>query len=119
MSRKVVIVVPGVPPSLNEWMRWHPYARYQRSQEWKQKVAWVCAAGQVKSFVRPVTITLTYFFPDRRRRDFDNYSGKFILDGLRPQVIPDDCSEVVKELVIRFAHDPKDPRVEVIIERAA
>lgn len=119
MSRSLTIVVPGIPPSLNDWMNWHHFARSQGKREWKEKVAWVCRADQVKPMAGPVTVTLTYFFDTHRRRDYDNYSGKFILDGLVPLALPDDSSEVIESLVIRFDHDAKHPRVEVNIERAA
>lgn len=41
-------------------------------------------------------MTLHYFFKDNRRRDPDNYSGKFILDGLvRAGILQDDSFAVI------------------------
>lgn len=117
MPSKVVIEVPGIPPSLNDWMRWHPMARHQENIAWKKKVAMCCLVARAKPMAGPVQVTLTYFFPTRQHRDLDNYAGKFILDGLRPSVISDDSSDVVRSLVIRFEHDPTNPRVEVVVER--
>ena len=120
MPRKAtVIVVPGIPPSLNDWMNWHHFARSQGKRQWKEKVMLVCLQDRAKPIAPPVKVTLTYFFDSHRRRDYDNYSGKFILDGLVPRVLPDDSSEVIRSLLIRFDHDPKEPRVEVMIERVA
>lgn len=44
------------------------------------------------------------------RRDFDNYTPKFILDVLKGCLIPDDSSAVIEDLRLRFEHDRAHPR---------
>ena len=44
-------------------------------------------------------VIITYHFPDRRRRDPDNYSGKFLLDGLtKAKAIVDDSFDHISLL---------------------
>lgn len=52
-------------------------------------------------------VTVTFEFPDRRRRDPDNYAAacKGLLDGLTGVLIADDSFEAI-ELVIRARHEP-------------
>lgn len=60
-------------------------------------------------------VKITYFFPTRHRRDQDNYSGKFILDGLTEAgVIKDNSFDCIK-LVLVGDYDKADPRTEVEI----
>ena len=61
-------------------------------------------------------VTIIYYFKDRRRRDPDNYSGKFILDGLvRSRIIEDDCFSCI-DLYLRGNVDKENPRTEILIE---
>jgi len=56
---------------------------------------------------------VTFFFPDRRRRDPDNYSVKFILDGLvKAGAIEDDSFEHLT-VIKRGEVDRENPRTEV------
>ena len=80
---------------------------------WK-KMVWVLTARH-KPFAVPVVVTVTYFFKDKRRRDFDNFVPKFVLDGLVGTVLADDDQSHVAELRIRFDQDSKKPRTEVTL----
>jgi len=109
----VTITIPEVPPSLNAWSRMHYHPQNPEKARWKQMV-WALSAG-FKPFAVPVVATVTYFFKDRRRRDFDNFVPKFVLDGLVGTVLADDDQGHVAELRIRFGYDPKRPRTEVTL----
>ncbi len=62
------------------------------------------------------TVSITYHFSDRRRRDPDNYSGKFILDALvREGVIRDDSFDCVILRIEQGEPDRKRPHVDVEI----
>ena len=78
----IKIIVHNIPPSNNEFMgNSHSFRDYsQRKVEWH----WLVKAAIKERPARPfthATVTITYFFPDKRRRDPDNYSGKFIKCG--------------------------------------
>lgn len=56
------------------------------------------------------------FFPTRGRRDPDNYSGKFILDGLvQAGIIKDDSFECIN-LRLKASYDKDNPRTEIEVE---
>ena len=58
-------------------------------------------------------MTITYFFPTRGRRDPDNYSGKFILDGLvQAGILRDDSFRCI-DLRLRGDWDKQSPRTEI------
>lgn len=55
-----------------------------------------------------VTVSIQYQFPDRRRRDPDNYSGKMLLDGLvHAGILQDDSFGCIQlELSASNAKEP-------------
>ncbi len=90
----ITITLKGVPPSLNQIAGKSDPWKYRKAKaEWTEKV-WLTARA---SKDRPKTpfdkadVFILYFFPDKRRRDADNYCGKFLLDGLtKAGIIADD-----------------------------
>ncbi len=61
-------------------------------------------------------VHITYYFPDRRRRDPDNYAGKMLLDPLvQLGIIKDDSFQHIR-LVLDGAYDPEHPRTEIEVE---
>ena len=112
-AKALTITIPEIPPSLNRWSRMHWAPKAQEKARWKEMV-WASSRGKPK-FMVPVVATVTYFFKDRRRRDFDNFVPKFVLDGLVGTVLADDDQSHVEELRIRFGYDPKHPRTEVTL----
>lgn len=84
-------VLQGVPPSNNKFIgrnaRW---AYREQKKEWEQLIKLSCVPCPEAPLER-AKVDITYYFPNKRRRDPDNYSGKFILDGLvRAGVLADD-----------------------------
>lgn len=115
-TSKYEYMVPCIPESLNH------YAGRNNSIEYrKDKQQW---CGWVKLCCRPVppepiakaTVHLVYYFPTKVRHDPDNYSGKFILDGLtRAGILKDDSFDCIT-LKLTGKYDKNKPRVEIIIE---
>lgn len=64
-------------------------------------------------------VRITYYFKDKRRRDPDNYSGKFLLDPLVGlKVLKDDNFDVITQIRIQAGYDKNDPRTEIeVIEK--
>ena len=111
----VRLVMPGVPPSLNAWSRWHWGKRKAYLDRLAASVAALACAARVPRFERAV-VEVTYYFPDRRRRDKDNYSGKFLLDALcRAGVLADDCARLTRLPEPVFSLDRGFPRTEVVV----
>lgn len=109
----MTITVPGVPPSLNRFAgRENTWEYRETKQKWTAAVKYACRAsrGRPKEPYQRAVVSIVYYFPDRRRRDADNYAGKFLLDGLtRAGVIVDDDLRHITT-IIRGECDPKNPR---------
>lgn len=116
----IKIVVPAIPPSNNKFIgNSHSHWLYKKPKEewhWMIRAALTRTADKPKAPIKRATVTLRYFFKDRRRRDPDNYSGKFILDALvREGVLVDDSFENIR-LVLIAEVDRKNPRTEIYVD---
>lgn len=113
------VVLRGVPPSLNETAGRKNVWDYRRAkQEWTTAVKISCMACKDKPGkpYERATVEITYFFPDRRRHDADNYAGKFLLDGLTHAgvIVDDDLKHITT--VIAGDYDKNHPRTEIVIK---
>lgn len=106
----------GVPPSNNRFIGRTNFREYQREKKvWAERVFFCCRPRPEKPLPR-ARVTLTYFFPDRRRRDPDNYAGKMLLDGLTSARILQDDSFGNIELVLRAQFGCKTAKTQIDIE---
>lgn len=97
---RVLIDIPDFPSSYNKYMgRGGKKEHIVDYQEEKVMWAWLVRANIKKKPKRPFNkaiVHITYHFDDNRRRDPDNYAGKFILDGLvLAGVIKDDSFDCI------------------------
>ena len=110
-----------IPPSNNRFIgrenRWEYQAVKKR---WAQLIALTCRPKPPKP-LKSAVVRITYHFPDKRRRDPDNYSGKMILDGLvRAGIIADDSFTAIDlQLTATFGGQDKGCTVVDIAERTA
>lgn len=112
---QVVITVPELPPSLNEWSRQHWRARWDRVKQYTSVFIALRGAYRLPTFER-ARVQMVYYFRDRRRRDPDNYTPKAILDGLRHAgIIAEDHAGVLQLPQPRFEVDKAVPRTEIYI----
>lgn len=123
----VTFEIPGIPPSWNEIMRLPRVKRRSRgASQWAEGEEWKETVGNCALFlprdlwddgVLPfpeAVVSLIYHFPDAGRRDPDNYSGKFIMDGLvAARLIVDDSFACVDLVIMRGDDDPGTGFVEV------
>jgi Holliday junction resolvase RusA-like endonuclease len=111
------IVVGAIPPSLNRFSgRKNIWEYRQLKSEWKRAISVLAKKIKHETF-KKATVTITYYFPTRSRRDPDNYSGKMILDGLTcAGVIADDSFSCI-ELRICGEYDKRNPRTEIVIDK--
>lgn len=112
-----IYTVPGIPESLNKFAGRHNAWEYrEKKQLWKQVVT-LCCLPKPREPIERSEVTIEYFFPDRKRRDPDNYSGKMILDGLTAAgIIKDDDFDHINLTIKKGGVDRKFPRVEIRIE---
>lgn len=110
------IEIPELHPSLNVWaIKWHPFKRNKEKKRWTEMIGWLCKGK--KPFKGAVSVRIDWYFPDKRRRDYDNYAPKFLLDGLVVAgLIEDDSTKIIQKLDDHNFHlDRENPRTEVII----
>ena len=118
--RTHTISIPRVPCSQNsdQWKgRW---TRYHYKATWKLE-AWVLLKEQLIMPMNAVRLSAVVYFPDRRRRDLDNYHAsifKAVQDALvAAGVIPDDDMRFIPEIPgLRFDHDKDNPRTVITLE---
>jgi hypothetical protein len=123
-SKQYKLTIPGLLPGLNE------YIEAERATKGKYKAAAMKKQAEnvigymVKTqlfgvhFERPVIIRYLWVEPNRRR-DKDNiaFAKKFVQDSLVScGVLNNDGWNQIEYFTDSFAVDPKNPRVEVIIE---
>ena len=98
-SLNYIYKIPNIPPSNNKFQGNGSLGRnyeYQNiKKEWAQLINIYCRPKPPYPIAR-AKVTLHYYFKDRRRRDPDNYSGKFILDGLvKAGILVDDSFQII------------------------
>ena len=114
-------IIEGRMPSLNEYIRainkHHMVGNIMKQTE-TDRAAWSAKAAKMPKFTRQVKIHF-FWFEENRKRDLDNVAAakKFIIDGLvRAQVIANDTQNYVKGFTDTFEYDPRNPRIEVVVE---
>lgn len=112
----VKIYLPFIPPSLNRVAGRGPYNYRAEKKRCTDQVMLYCLQHRQKRPIKKAAVTICYYFPDRRRRDPDNYSGKFLLDGLTKAGIIADDSFANISLKLEAYCDPASPRTEIIVE---
>ncbi|MBP2652601.1 MAG: hypothetical protein H6Q73_170 [Firmicutes bacterium] len=88
----ITLILPDVPPSLNRWARKHWRSQSEIKKRWEQEVWAAAVNARVKGLnLLKAKVHIVYEFKTNARRDKDNYTPKFIMDGLvKSGVIVDD-----------------------------
>lgn len=114
----IAINFDEIPPSNNKFMgktnRWE----YQKQKKhWAELINFQVIKQRIpKEQIKKSVVTLVHYFPNKIKRDPDNYSGKFILDGLaKANVIEDDSFNNIK-LNIEGEYDKNNPRFKILIK---
>ena len=113
--KRYIYTIPDIPPSLNKYAgRENVWAYRADKKQWEALCAAYCRP-KPDIPIKKCVVRITYFFRTRQRHDPDNYSGKFILDGLREAGIIEDDSFSNVELQLCGAYDKENPRTEIMI----
>lgn len=111
------LIIDEIPPSNNKFQgTGNRYAYQNIKKYWAELIIYssLMQIKNVKTFEKSI-VELHYFFKDKRRRDPDNYSGKFILDGLvKAKLIKDDSFNNI-DLILKADVDKDNPRTEITI----
>lgn len=113
--------IPILPKSLNRYMGRENSREYRAEKKtWAQIVDVYCRPKPPRPLEK-ARVTLTFRFPDSRRRDPDNYIGgsKPLMDGLvRAGIIKDDSFDCI-ELAAKLGEIKATGSVEVEVEECA
>ena len=115
------IIIPEIPPSLNVIFNWHWAVRNKEKIRWAAMIYYeinnLKRRNQLPTKIYgKVSIKIIYYFKTKANHDYDNYSGKFIMDGLKNIIIEDDNQNIVTELTHRFEYSKENPRTEIFIK---
>ena len=113
-GRRYVYRIDGIPPSNNKYAGRENSWDYRRDKKmWGEIVFFSTTSNRPKAPLDKAIVILTYHFPTKGRRDPDNYSGKFLLDGLRQSgVITDDSFDHIS-LFLTKGEPNKKPYVQI------
>ena len=116
-KRKVSLEIKRVPISLNKWhaMFWADKMRAKEPWVSELRILWI-QDGKPR-LKPPVTVNVTYHFKDSKKRDYDNYTPKFILDGLKDAYLEDDnANEWITQLNLKmlFSQPQEKTAIEIL-----
>lgn len=108
--------IKAIPPSNNKFIGKNQRWQYQNEKKQWARIIQLFCVPRPREPLKKSRVTIIYYFKDKRRRDPDNYSGKFILDGLvRSSIIKDDSFDCI-DLRLIGKVDKGNPRTEILIE---
>jgi len=120
-GRRVNPIDKPMPPSLNKFIGMRRMSQNAIKQKYKEFAVWLSGYYKIDNLnIKKAIFEYTFFFPDHRRRDFDNLllSPKFFNDGfVLAKVISDDNGENLMLKFNSFQYDKENPRLEMIIRR--
>src|SRR3990170_1013866 len=89
-KRRIEITLLGIPASLNKWSRWHWSKKKKEGDKWKEYIGWKAKEKYRGKPFKKAKVFVTYYFKDKRTRDKDNYTPKFLCDSLKGIILEDD-----------------------------
>ena len=93
-KRKLFAHFPFTYPSWNDIQDMHWRARKHAHDKFLQDSVVILKSLHAAPFTKPINVKVDLYFKKRRRRDNDNYGGKWLLDAIRKAgLIPDDSTE--------------------------
>jgi len=118
-KRKVKPIEKPIPPSLNRFIAYKRMQQNSVKQKYKEFSVWLASYYHIANLnLDKAKIIFRFYFPDKRRRDFDNLmlSPKLIDDGfVEANVFIDDSGDILKLEFDNFYYDCDNPRVEISI----
>lgn len=115
-ARKKPITRP-LHPSINEWMNMKRPQLNNLKQIWKDFTVFVCFKhGVTRLNISKCSIEMICTFPTKTKRDNDNMTCKFILDGFTAaKFLEEDNYSVVNPLIIRSRYEKGVTKMEFIV----
>lgn len=119
-KRKKKPIEKSIPPSLNKFTSMIRMAQNDLKQKYKEFAIWLSNYYNISNLnLEKSCITYTFYFKDRRRRDYDNLllTPKLLNDGfVSAGVFVDDSGDKLSLVFAPFKWDKTNPRVEMLLE---
>ena len=114
--RKAPIVQP-THPSLNKWMIMSRVMANDLKGKWKDFIVWFVEKNKMTNKkINKCSMMFIYYFKTKIRKDIDNLTPKFILDGfVQSGLLIDDDSFHMSSLTMKVGYDKNNPRTEIYI----
>jgi len=105
-------------PSINVWAIMRRNMANALKQKWKEYIIWFVTTNGYKDLkIDTCDMEFTSYFKTRIRKDLDNQTPKFIMDGFTEAgLIIDDDSKHIESLTLRCGYDKDRPRTEILIK---
>lgn len=89
------ITIFRIHPSLNRWTNWHYTKKHQVKKDWEDEICLLLIKYK-KLQLEKAKVRIIYYTPNYQS-DRDNYTPKFIMDGLvKSGLLADDNRNIVK-----------------------
>ena len=112
----MIIIIPRLHHSINQWKNWHHQKYNTEKRSWSDEIYYITRGK--KGLNGKVEVVVKYYFKTKQKRDLDNYTPKFIMDGLvKAGMIEEDNSSIVTKLSVEILHDKENPRTEILINK--
>ena len=117
-TRKKFPIKSPIPPSLNQWMVMRRFEMNHQKQVWKDFGMWLVRENNLQDKkIEKCSITMEYFFPDKRRRDADNYTPKNLFDSFTASgLLVDDDFIHLESLTIKGYYSKGHPKTVITIK---
>jgi hypothetical protein len=103
-ATKLIITLPILPPSLNDYRLMHWSKQHKLKKQWEREFFVIWNKLGRPTFPK-ISIALAFTFPDQRKRDLDNYiatGSKFVGDAVKGLFIQDDNPDFLTGWSFRF-----------------
>lgn len=118
-NRRVFPIKKPIPPSFNYFTSIKRMVQNSLKQKYKEFAIWLAEYYSIADLnINKAKFVYKFYFPDYRRRDFDNLllTPKLLNDGFTAaRVIEDDDGERLMLTFEPFGYDKSNPRVEITI----
>lgn len=117
-KRHLIVIIPFLYPSWNEIQRMDRFTRTKAKKKFMGEVICILKPYADPPFAKPVRILVDIYFPKKRRRDNDNYGGKWLIDAIvQAGIIPDDSTKWIPgPLDIQIIDDEGQHKIMLQIE---